>query len=293
MLYYDIFSYPLTLEEIHNYLGTNHIANEDLKSELSNLCKIGFVFERQKYYMLEDNELLINKRLEGNRLAEKKMKTAIKISRFISKFPFIRAVMLSGSISKGYMEADADIDYFIVTHPNRVWLSRLLLMTFKKIFLLNSKKIFCINYLVDSEKLEIEEKNIFTATELITLVPTYGLELYDELYDKNIWIKQYYPNFPKRNTQDILNSNDGFFKSISEKFLWNKLGDRLDDFSMSLFEKFNRKRYKNYNPEEFKIAFKSSKKESKHHPRFFQKKVLVEFGKKIQNFEERHKVSLS
>jgi len=61
---------------------------------------------------------------------------------------------------------------------------------------------------------------------------------------------------------------------------------------MTVFEKFNRVKYKNYDNEEFKIAFKSSKKESKHHPKFFQRRVLEEFNRKLELLEDRLKVSL-
>ncbi len=61
---------------------------------------------------------------------------------------------------------------------------------------------------------------------------------------------------------------------------------------MAVFDKFNRTKYKNYDSEEFKIAFKSSKKESKHHPKFFQKRVLEEFNRKLELLEDRLKISL-
>ena len=59
---------------------------------------------------------------------------------------------------------------------------------------------------------------------------------------------------------------------------------------MSLFERFNKTKYKNYDQEEFKLAFKSSKKESKHHPKFFQKKVLDEFNQRIKSLEATMKI---
>jgi len=61
---------------------------------------------------------------------------------------------------------------------------------------------------------------------------------------------------------------------------------------MALFDKFNKTKYKDYDREEFKLAFKSSKKESKHHPKFFQRKVLQEFEGKIQSLQEQLKISL-
>ena len=54
-------------------------------------------------------------------------------------------------------------------------------------------KNFCINYFVDSENLEIQEKNIFTATELVTLLPTFGREMYENLY-ANIRIYKHVKN---------------------------------------------------------------------------------------------------
>jgi predicted nucleotidyltransferase len=293
LAYYDIFSYPLTAEEIYCNLGDNHTSVDEVSKELEKLASENIVFNKDKFYLLKDETNYITRREKGNQLAEKKLKTARRVSAFIAHFPFIRGILLSGSISKGFMEKDSDIDYFVITHPNRVWFTRLMLMLFKKTVLLNSKKMFCVNYFVDAENLEIQEKNIFTATELVTLVPTFGRDIYEEFYKYNKWTKQYYPNFPKRDVNVILDRKNGVIKSLLENLLKNKLGDKIDDFAMRLFERFNQSKYKNYNKEDFKLAFKASKKESKHHPKFLQKKVLQEFEKKIKSLEEQLGISLN
>lgn len=292
LAYYDIFSYPLTADEIYYNLDENHTTPEEVKTELENLYSNQLIQFKGKFYLLNNDDSYIKRREAGNELAVKRLKTARRVSGFISRFPFIRGILLSGSISKGFMEEDSDIDYFVITHPNRVWFSRLMLMVFKKIFLFNSKKIFCINYFIDSENLEIEEKNIFTATEIVTLLPTFGVNIYEEFYNKNLWVRQFYPNFPMRKTNEVLDRKNGIVKSLLEKILGNKLGDKFDDFAMALFDRFNKTKYKDYDREEFKLAFKSSKKESKHHPKFFQRKVLQEFDNKIQSLQEQLKISL-
>jgi len=292
LAYYDIFEYPLTAEEIYQNLGTNSVSNLDVLNEIEILSDKGLVYKKNKFYLLRNNDVLISRRIAGNNLAEKKINSAYRMTKFISKFPYVRAILLSGSISKGYMEADSDVDYFIITHPNRLWVTRLLLMLFKKVFLFNSRKVFCINYFVDTETLEIEEKNIFTATELATLIPTYGKELYDELYKKNSWIRDFYPNFPKRDNNIISNNKNSLIQKTFEKILSNSFGDKLDDFAMSLFEKSNQKKYHNYNQNDFRVAFKASKRESKHHPKFFQKRVLEAFNDKLKSFETNFNVSL-
>jgi predicted nucleotidyltransferase len=292
LAYYDIFSYPLTADEIYYNLDENHTTPEEVKTELESLYSNKFIQFKGKFYLLKNDDSYIKRREAGNELALKRLKTARRVSGFISRFPFIRGILLSGSISKGFMEEDSDIDYFVITHPNRVWFTRLMLMVFKKLFLFNSKKIFCINYFVDSENLEIKERNIFTATELVTLLPTFGSNIYEELYTKNNWVKQFFPNYPKRETREVLDRKNGLIKSLLEKILGSKIGDKIDDFAMALFDRFNKVKYKDYDKEEFKIAFKSSKKESKHHPKFFQKKVLQEFDSRIKSLEELLRISL-
>lgn len=292
LAYYDIFDYPLTAEEIYHNLQTNNVRLQDVSDEIDILSKNNLVFKKNNFYLLTNNDNYISRRIAGNKLAEKKINSAYRMTKFIAKFPYVRGIMLSGSISKGYMEKNSDVDYFIITNPNRLWVTRLLLMLFKKIFLLNSKKVFCINYFVDSETLEIEEKNIFTATELATLIPTYGSELYNQLYSRNMWIRDFYPNFPKRETVRIVEPDKSILKTFFEMLLNNSIGDWLDDFAMHLFERSNRMKYHNYDSKDFKVAFKTSKRESKHHPKFFQKRVLEDFNNKLKWFEETKKISL-
>lgn len=287
LAYYDIFSYPLTVDEIYYNLDHNHTSIKEVENILEKLSANELVYRKGKFYQLNNNDEFIARREKGNKLAEKRLKTARRVTGFISRFPFVRGIMLSGSISKGFMEEDSDIDFFVITHPNRVWFTRLILMLFKKLFLFNSKKNFCINYFIDHDNLEIHEKNVFTATEVVTLLPTFGKECYEKFYNHNTWIKTFYPNFPMRDTSEILNRKNGVIKSILELALGRSFGDKLDDLSMSLFDKFYKIRYRNYNQEEFKLAFKSSKKESKHHPKFFQKIVLTEFENKIKFVEDK------
>ncbi len=60
--------------------------------------------------------------VEYNRLAEIRLKDAKKYARVIANFPFIQAVFISGSLSKHVMKPNSDIDFFIITKPDRLWL---------------------------------------------------------------------------------------------------------------------------------------------------------------------------
>ena len=119
LAYYDIFSYPLTAAEIYYNLGNNHTSLEEIKRELVNLTSNNLIFCKGDFFLLNDDENYVLRRRKGNELAKKRLKTARKVSGFISRFPFIRGILLSGSISKGFMDEDSDIDYFVITHPRQ------------------------------------------------------------------------------------------------------------------------------------------------------------------------------
>lgn len=292
LAYYDIFSYPLRADEVYQNLPVNHCSSAEVENELEHLCQKKLLFRINDFYLLQNNHEFVNRRIEGNKLCDRRFKSAFRMSKLISKFPFVRAILLSGSISKGFMEKDSDVDYFIITKPNRLWITKLFLTLFKKFILLNSRRVFCINYYIDYEHLEIDEKNVFTATEIVTLIPVFGEKYYDEFYEKNKWVKNYFPNFPKRNNRMIDKDSDGRMQKIFERIFENRFGDWLDDFALKLFSQTINRKFRYFDKNDFALAFKTTKCESKYHPKFFQKKVLVSFDEKLNQLQQALKVSL-
>ena len=213
---------------------------------------------------------------------------ARKRAKFISKFPFVRAVMASGSLSKDYMDEHSDLDFFVITKPNRLWIARMLLTLYKKIFLFNSHKNFCINYYVDEEHLEIEEKNIFTATELATLIPLYGKEHYSRLMTANPWIKIYLPNHTARPVELVAAFEPSWIKRKLEVGI-NLVGaNHLERSFMNLLAKRWKKRYQaTYAKPDFEVAFKKKEYVSKGHPKNHQRKVLDLYQHKLNEFGTR------
>src|SRR2546430_6574247 len=88
-----------------------------------------------------------------------------------------------------------DIDFFIITSANRLWIARTCMHLFKKLtFLTGRQHWYCMNYYIDEEALNIEEHNIFTATELITLLPVCGNGTMQRFFQMNSWVSVYFPN---------------------------------------------------------------------------------------------------
>ncbi|MBC7777658.1 MAG: nucleotidyltransferase domain-containing protein [Phycisphaerae bacterium] len=282
LAYFEVFSYPLTPEEIFAFCAEPRSTREEVFDRLQSLVEQGSAFQFGGFFQLKKEASWGGNRRDCNCRADKFLPIARRVARFIGCFPFVRGVFVSGSLSKHCMRPDSDIDFFVVTAPGRLWLARTLLVLFKKIFLLNSHKYFCVNYFVDTEHLEIEEKNRFTATESVTLLPMWGREIYLDFCRANVWAWQRYPHFAQRPTVGIPAYSRGFFKKLLEKMLTGKLGDWLDRKAMRLTVSFWKRKFQAMDSETFDLALKSRRGVSKHHPLHFQQKVLERFEENLR-----------
>lgn len=290
ILYFSIFRHPLKIEEIHSY--TNYIDTAETTKELEFLIEKKILQKIDEFYVFGNDLESITKRLKGNLLAKNALIKASKRARLISKFPYVEAVAVSGSLSKGYHDENSDIDFFVITKTTRLWVCRTLLMLYKKIFLLNSRKCFCINYFISYSNLEIEEKNRFTATELKTLIPMEGKEIFKEFYNQNLWVNDYFSKF-EPNLSHVQNSEKPLFTKTIESILNNPVGGFVDlSFKKITMAKWKSK-FKNLEAEDFKIALKSTQNISKHHPLNFQKKVILALNEKYKEFQKTHNIELA
>ena len=287
VLYFDIFDHPITLDEVV-YFAADSSDDKYIQEELDRHVKDGSLYFNNGYYSPSENlDELISKRLAGEKIARSVQDKAYSRAKFIGKFPYVKAAYISGSMSKGIMHADGDVDFFIITEPGRLWVARTLLILYKKLFLFNSHKFFCVNYFIDSGNLEIEEKNLFTATEAATLKPVYDSGIYKDFYNANSWVKEYLPNQSEQKVIFNGNTRRPMAKAI-ERMLDNSFGDRLDRLFMSSTLKFWKMRFKDFEPSNFDLALKTRTYVSKHHPRNFQSRVLTALNERVKRFEAKH-----
>lgn len=291
LAYFDIFNYPLTIPEIEKYAGFQFTHLSEVENALDFLKESLIVFQFGEYYTLKNEYCLITRRQAGNLAAFNIFSKAQKKSNFIHRFPFVRSVNISGSLSKNYFDKNTDIDYFVITEPGRLWLCRFLLTIYKKIFLFNSRKYFCINYYVDTHSLEIPDKNLFSATEIVTLRNQTGGYYYNQFLEKNTWVFQYFPNYNTTFSSDSIESVHGF-KKIMEKLFSGRIGDYLDKMTHQITKKFIAKKYKNIPQVQLNVNMRTEKSTSKHHPLGFQFKVLQQFENTCTAMEQKHSVTL-
>lgn len=291
LAYFDLFKFPLTVDEILKFSKISSSQKDSYNWAIQELLEQQIVFKHGQYFSLLGNEKLDNKRIIGEKNANALMLKANKYAQLIHRFPFVRSVCISGSLSKGCVDDSGDIDYFIITEPQRLWVARTLLIAFKKIILFNRHKYFCVNYFIDTNHLEIPDKNIFTATELLTLLPMSGLDIYNRLIQENNWAFSYLPNVQISRQQET-QEKKALIKKAMEYLFSGYLGNQLDTLFMKLTVKRWKAKFKNFNEEELENAMRSRKYVSKHHPQHFQQVVLNRFKSSIAQVQEKFNVTL-
>lgn len=290
LVYFDIFDHPLKAEEIVRFCPTK-ISILELEMKLKDGVDKNLIYKFSEYYTLKNNENIISDRIKAENRAEKSVPIARNKSKLIAKFPFVRSVCISGSLSKHIMQEDSDIDFFIITSPQKVWIARTLLIIYKKIFLFNSHKYFCLNYFIDSDHLEIKEKNLYTAVETATLRLFIGQKMFSEFTSQNQWIYRHFPNLeiPSASPAEVPQS---MIKNAIERVLNNSFGDSLNRLFMKLTLSYWKYKFKSYSKDHFGRSFKSADYISTHHPSNFEQKILAVYTDKITKFEADNKIKI-
>jgi len=290
IIYFSIFRYPLKKEEIYSFSSAKII--QDIECELNELESKKIIFRYGEFYSDIDDESLVDRRLKGNKMAKNIMPKALKRAKLIMSFPFIESVSISGALSKNYYDNDGDIDFFIITKPKYLWLARTLLIAYKKLFLFNSRKYFCVNYFISSDRLEIAEKNTFTATELKTLIPVYGKRTFYKFLKCNVWANDIYPN---KNVNDIYlldTLRKPIWSKIVEFMFSNGLGRKIDLYFKKITLNKWKSKFKHLKKSDFEIAMKSTNDVSKHHPKDFQSKVICRLNERCDSTNKAYNLNL-
>ena len=283
LAYFDLFHYPLTAEEIRSFL--DQPCNEaDINIVLQNLIEAGKIFRLNNFYSLQNDPLLAGRRIKGNERAGSLLKIAERVASRLYKFPYVRAVGISGSVSKNFADENADIDYFIITKANRLWIARTLLHIFKKSPLLkNRKEHYCMNYFVDEVDLLIEEKNVYTATELYTIIPVAGNGSMRKFFAANSWAHDFFPNLSLPAIKEEQKESP-WYKKFIENLFNNKLGNWLDNYFFRLTTKRWKKKEEEQrlNTKGERMGLKTGKHFSKPNPVFFHDWFMNKYEQRLR-----------
>lgn len=241
LAYADVFRWPLSAEDIAASGLYPFVTAEECRAVLHMIEQTGAIAcEGGLYSMSTDPHQWL---LRADRMgrATRMLPMAKRMGWMISLFPFTRSICISGSLSKGSMDASGDLDWFIITAPNRLWLCRSMLIAFKKVVLLNSKKYFCVNHIIDARHLEVRNHDRFTATEIATLLPVVDNGDLAAFVRANPWVRDHFPAWRGLETRTCPRGT-ALVKRLAEALLGGALGDRLERLAYRQWQRFVERR---------------------------------------------------
>ncbi len=192
--YVDMYDFPLTMAEIHQYLIAKKASFADVEQALKSSDLINHrLGKKGDYYFLAGRDDIVDIRRQRTQASKALWPHARYYGRLISALPYVSMVAVTGSLAVDNIDTQADIDYLIVTDIGRLWLCRAM-----SIVLVRQAArrgiVLCPNYFLSEQALSFPERNLYTAHEIVQMVPLSGMIIYDRLLTANRWVKKYLPN---------------------------------------------------------------------------------------------------
>jgi len=207
--YSSVFDFPLKKEEIKwRLIGAQDFPPQNFEKILAKLVKKKLLFEEAGFYFLKNSKKSIVLRKKRKKIALKKRSDARRFADFAQKIPFIKAIIITGSLSTNNTDFNDDIDWLIITTKRRLWIVRPLVLLISILFGKRRQKngghkdnSWCFNMFLEEGSLALppSKRNIYTAHEVCQA---------DFIFDRggmkrvfmveNRWLGKYLPLFYKK-----------------------------------------------------------------------------------------------
>jgi len=228
LAYADIFDYPLKINEIHKWLIGRKANLRQVEKALSQLSKKGKVKSKKEYYFLKKREAIVKRRLQNEKISKIYFRKAKIIAQILKVIPWIKLVGVSGGLAMENVSKKDDIDLFLITAKNRLWISRLLALGLlsligqrRKVGDLGQKVVgkLCINTLLEEDCLEQANKDIYLAHEVLQMRVLWERDgIYAKYLEDNSWAFKYLPNWTAgiQNSEFRIQNYNAKFKILDQ-----------------------------------------------------------------------------
>lgn len=233
--YADLFDYALTREEVFRFLIGARASRDDIDRALGDPARLnGSVARVDGFLALPQRQAVVAARARWRAAARRQLPRARFYARVIAHFPFVRMIALTGGLAMENAR-DNDIDYLIVTAPGRLWLVRGLAVALVRLARLRGDQL-CPNFLLTENALKIPDETLYTAHEVVQMIPLYGVIIYRQFRRMNRWASNFLPNADRADAlppEAPLSHLGALAKRAAERALGGALGDRIEHWEMT------------------------------------------------------------
>jgi len=163
--FFDLFDYPLTNWEIWRYglwQGNKITYNDVVKilDTISDPTALKAVGSLNGFYFLPGRDKIIKTRRERYNYTNRKFKRALLIAKIFKFIPWIKMIAVGNLIGTHNLKDESDIDFFIVTEPGRIWLTRFFCVSLTQLLGLRPKEgkmrdKICLSFFISEEAIDL------------------------------------------------------------------------------------------------------------------------------------------
>ncbi|MGY8716104.1 MAG: nucleotidyltransferase domain-containing protein [Candidatus Poseidoniales archaeon] len=215
LAYSSIFDHHMEIDDL--------LRNLRIKSSHSNLIS---VIGASSHLVLEGGIVFSSKypknlnQTYSKELAVKNLEETKEVLSILNSCRHITGLAITGSVAAGVNAKDGDVDVLIITKPGWVWRIRAL-----AIYLSHKHprgNLLCPNMVMSEDSLEFEE-GVYSAREMMQIIPIKDGGGLTELYAKNTWAEDILPNASRKTaiTLDKIRQYPWWWKVMGLPFLGN------------------------------------------------------------------------
>jgi len=306
--YYDVLDYPMTGFEVFKYLiNPLHIARLsgiDFNAEIEPMENINlinvlrelksenlkpYIDEKNGFYFLRSRAGIIETRIERQKVSDELWKRAKKYTKYLQVIPFIKMILVSGSLAMSNARKESDIDLLIVAKHKRIWTVRFLITLFFQLIgkRRHGKKTvgkFCLNHYITDKSLKINFPSLYNAQIYSHMIAVFENEqnIYNRFQFENRWITDYlyFYDLQKIDNQRKIKNNSffNFIAKTKELFLNTLIGSVLEKI-LGFFQRYHIKHHPLRNKKEGRVLANDNQLEF--HPISPEMKILDKYNENM------------
>lgn len=191
VMYFDVFHHPLTEPELTRLVAPDR--PDAILTACDHLVGLGLLARNGRWRFRPGKGADIPRRRMRAQHAEVMWPWAVRAAEVLDRLPWVSGLMVTGSLSKNSAGPGGDVDFLVLVQPGRVWTLKTTLQAMRRVLPPQARDLFCTNYLLATDCLEIDDRNLYTAIELATAVPLTGRDACVALLEANGWARRFVP----------------------------------------------------------------------------------------------------
>jgi len=244
VLYYEALGqYPLTAVEIYRYLQKENDV-QTLPSFFRfwpEISRVSLLESHNGFFFARGGRVFYEQRISRQKIAIAKWHKIRRLAVYLGLTPFLRGLVVSGSLAFSNTKAQSDIDLLVFTKKGRIWTCRTLLSLLLQILgqrrhgqVIENK--ICLNHYIAEGHLAVSLENISNAQLYSHLIPLTNFRNFAFFQNQNAWMTKFLFNHPhakehclrRINENAVLFSAGRILAKIAEWLLFGFLGNILE-----------------------------------------------------------------